>query len=342
MFRWELGHPWFLLLLALAPIAYWLTRRATSQLAYSSLTLLERTPRSWRQRLTWLPSGLLALAVTLLVIALARPQTPEGDVHIRSEGIAIMMVVDLSSSMDARDMDETNRRINRLDAVKTVFRDFVAGTDRTAGRGRPDDLIGIVTFARYADSLCPLTLDHGNLMSIVQDLAIVTEQDEDGTAVGDGLGMAVERLRQSKAKSRVAILLTDGVTNAGVIDPLKAADLARQQDIKVYCIGAGTRGVAPVPAVDFFGRATFVARPVQIDEESLRQIAEKTGGKYFRAVDQLALAEIYREIDQLERTEIAEERLEQYTEHFPVFVGSGLSLLACALLLNGSLFRRLP
>jgi Ca-activated chloride channel family protein len=321
---------------------FWITRRATSQLAYSSLTLLDHTPRSWRQRLAWLPAGLLALAVTSLVVALARPQTREGERLLRSEGIAIMMVVDLSSSMDARDMDETNRRINRLDAVKTVFRQFVTGTDRTAGRGRPDDLIGMVTFAGYADSLCPLTLDHGNLLNIVQDLSIVSEEDEDGTAVGDGLGMAVERLRQSKAKSRVAILLTDGVTNAGVIDPLKAAELARQQDIKVYCIGAGTRGVAPVPTVDFFGRATFVARPVQIDEESLRKIAETTGGKYFRAVDQQALAEIYQEIDRLERTEVSEERLEQHNEHFALFVGSGLGLLACALLLNGSLFRRLP
>jgi len=342
MFEWGLGHRWFLLLLAVVPVVYWLTRRATSQLTYSSLTLFDRTPRSWRQRLAWLPAGLLALAVSSLVVALARPQTPEGARRIRSEGIAIMMVVDLSSSMDARDMDETDRSINRLEAVKAVFREFVNGTDQTAGRGRPDDLIGIVTFARYADSLCPLTLDHGNLLNILRDLSIVSEEGEDGTAVGDGLGMAVERLRQSKAKSRVAILLTDGVTNAGVIDPLKAAELARQQDIKVYSIGAGTRGVAPVPAVDFFGRATFVARPVQIDEETLRKIAEMTGGKYFRAVDRQALAEIYQEIDRLERTEISEERLEQYDEHFAPFVGAGLSLLVSALLLGGSLFRRLP
>lgn len=342
MFEWGFGHRWFLLLLVIVPFVYWLTRRATSRLTYSSLTLLDQTPRSWRQRLAWLPAGMLALAVASLIVALARPQTPQGEQRIRAEGIAIMMVVDLSSSMDARDMDETNRGINRLDAVKSVFREFVTGTDRTAGQGRPDDQIGIVTFARYADSLCPLTLDHGNLLNILKDLSIVSEEDEDGTAVGDGLGMAVERLRQSKAKSRVAILLTDGVNNVGVIDPLKAADLARQQDIKVYCIGAGTRGVAPVPVVDFFGRATFVARPVQIDEDSLRKIAETTGGKYFRAVDQEALAEIYQEIDRLERTEIAEERLEQYDEHFAPFVGIGLSLLGSAFLLSGSLFRRLP
>ena len=253
-----------------------------------------------------------------------------------------MMVVDQSSSMDARDMVEEDRSINRLDVVKDVFVDFVMGTDRTAGRGRPDDLIGIVTFARYADSLCPLTLDHGNLVNIVKDLAIVSEQQEDGTAVGDGLGLAVERLRRSKAKSRIAILLTDGVTNAGEIDPLKAAELAAQCDIKVYCIGAGTRGVAPTPAVDFFGRATLVARPVEIDEAALKQIAEKTGGQYFRAVDKETLANIYRDIDTLERTEVTEVKYLQYSEHFPYLVGSGLGLLACAMLLSGSLFRRLP
>jgi len=228
---------------------------------------------------------LLALALVLLVVSMARPRTPQQETRVTREGIAIMMVVDQSSSMDARDMVEEDRSINRLDVTKDVFRDFVLGTDRTAGRGRPDDLIGIVTFARYADSLCPLTLDHGNLVNIVKDLEIVSQQDEDGTALGDGLGLAVERLRRSKAKSRIAILLTDGVVNAGVIDPLKAADLASQCDIKVYCIGVGTRGVAPTPGRDFFGRTVLVPRPVEIDEATLRQIAEKTSGKYFRAVD---------------------------------------------------------
>ncbi|MHB8867000.1 MAG: vWA domain-containing protein [Pirellulaceae bacterium] len=342
MFDWEFGDPWFLLLMGLAPLAYGLARRSSSLLGYSSLTLLVDTRRSWRQRLSRLPAILLALAVIALVASLARPRTPQRETRVTREGIAIMMVVDLSSSMDARDMVEDDRSVNRLDVVKDVFVDFVLGTDRTAGRGRPDDLIGIVSFARYADSLCPLTLDHGNLVNMVQDLEIVSQRQEDGTAVGDGLGLAVERLRRSRAKSRIAILLTDGVTNAGVIDPLKAAELASQFDIKVYCIGAGTRGVAPTPAVDFFGRATLVPRPVEIDEAALKQIAEKTGGKYFRAVDMETLANIYRDIDTLERTEVTEVKYLQYAEHFPYFVGSGLSLLACAMLLGGSLFRRLP
>jgi Ca-activated chloride channel family protein len=226
--------------------------------------------------------------------------------------------------------------------VKNVFVDFVLGSDRTAGRGRPDDLVGMVVFAGFADSICPLTLDHGSLVNIVKDLEIVTRREEDGTALGDGLGLAVERLRRSKAKSRIAILLTDGVANAGVITPEKAAELAAENDIKVYCIGVGTQGVAPVPTVDFFGRLRLIPQPVRIDEKTLRDIAEKTAGQYFRAVDKDALSRIYREIDALERTEVTEVKYLQYSEHFPYFVTSGLCLIATALVLNSSLFRRLP
>ncbi len=342
MFDWELSNKWFLLLLALAPLVYFLAARPTSVLRYSSLSVLAGTRRSWRQRLARLPALLLMLALVSLVIAAARPRTPQHETRISRRGIAIMMVVDLSSSMDARDMVKEDRSVNRLDVVKDVFDDFVFGTDKTAGRGRPDDLIGLVTFARYADSVCPLTLDHANLVNMVNDLEIVSDPREDGTALGDGLGLAVERLRRSKAKSRVIILLTDGVSNAGVIDPQRAAKLAAENDIKVYCIGVGTQGVAPVPMTDPFGRTVLVARPVEIDEQTLKQIAKETSGRYFRAVDKSALASIYREIDSLERTKVTETRYLQYTEHFPYFVGAALGLLILGLTLNGSLFRRLP
>lgn len=342
MFDWELRDPWFLLLLGLIPLAYRLASRAPAVLGYSSLALLAGTARSWRQRWAPLPAWLLALALILLVIALARPRTPHRESRISREGIAIMMVVDLSSSMDARDMVAEDRSINRLNVVKDVFVDFVQGTGRAAGQGRPDDLIGMVTFARYADSVCPLTLDHGNLVNMVRELEIVTQRSEDGTALGDGLGLAVERLRRSRAKSRVAILLTDGVSNAGVIEPFKAAELARQSDIRVYSIGAGTRGMAPMPLPDLFGRMRLVPQPVDIDEETLRKIAETTGGRYFRAEDKDALAEIYHEIDRLERTEISEIKYLQYQEHFRYFVASGLGCLALSLLLGGTVFRRLP
>ncbi len=342
MFDWEFGNKWFLALLVFAPLVYWTASRPTSLLGFSSVELFAQTSRSWRQRLSLLPALLLTCAFVALVVSLARPRTPQRETKISRDGIAIMMVVDLSSSMDARDMVVEDRSINRLAVVKDVFVDFVFGTDRTAGRGRPDDLMGMVTFARYGDSICPLTLDHGNLVNMVKDLEIVSQRQEDGTALGDGLGLAVERLRRSKAKSRIAILLTDGVANAGVIDPAKAADLAAENDIKVYCIGVGTQGMAPVPYVDLFGRTRLTAQPVEIDEKALKQIAEKTAGKYFRAVDKDALAAIYREIDTLERTKVTEVKYLQYTEHFRYFVTSGLVLIATALVLNGSLLRRLP
>ncbi len=283
---------------------------------------------------------LLALATVVLVISLARPRTPQQETKVSREGVAIMMVIDVSSSMDARDLVKVDRQVNRLDVVKDVFLSFVQGDGSMAGR--PDDLIGLVTFARYADSLCPLTLDHGNLATIVTDLEIVTQRSEDGTAVGDGLGLAVERLRRSKAKSRIAILLTDGVTNAGVIEPTKTADLAASSDIKVYCIGAGTNGMAPVPGRDLFGRLTLIPQPVEIDEETLKQIADRTGGRYFRAVDKQALAEIYVAIDQMERVKVSEVRYLQYTEHFGYFIVSGMGLIALSVLLSGTVFRKLP
>jgi Ca-activated chloride channel homolog len=342
MFDWELRDPWFLVLLAAAPLVYWLATRAPAVLGYSSLALFAHTTRSWRQRWARLPAWLLVIALICLVIALARPRTPHRETRLMREGIAIMMVVDLSSSMDARDLVEEDRSVNRLDAVKDVFVDFVLGTDRTAGRGRPDDLIGMVTFARYADSLCPLTLDHGNLVNLVRDLSIVTQRQEDGTALGDGLGLAVERLRRSRARSRVAILLTDGVSNTGVIEPLKAAELARQSDIRVYCIGAGTRGMALMPYQDLFGRSGLVPQPVDLDEETLEKIAETSGGRYFRAVDKDALADIYAEIDQLERTDITELKYLQYEEFFSYFVAAALGCLAGSVLLSGTIFRRLP
>lgn len=342
MFDWEFCDPWFLILLGLVPLIIWLTTRSTSILGFSSVELFAHTPRSLRQRLSILPPLLLAISFAALVIGLARPRTPQSETRVNRDGIAIMMVVDLSSSMDARDLVKDDRSINRLSVVKDVFTDFVFGEGTTAGKGRPDDLLGLVTFARYADSVCPLTLDHGNLANIVKDLEIVSIRSEDGTAVGDGLGLAVERLRRSKAKSKVAILLTDGVTNAGVIDPIKAAELAKQYDIKVYSIGVGTNGMAPYPSVSVFGRKRMVAQPVEIDEKTLQKIADETNGKYFRAVDKDALAEIYGEIDQMERTKVSELKYLSYTEHFRLFVLAGFGLLGFAMLLNRSIFRRLP
>lgn len=356
MFNWEFRDPWFLLLVPVALLAFWLAGRSRSSLTFSSLSLVKETTTSLRMWFAKLPALLFALATLSMIVGLARPRTPERETRISRDGIAIMMIVDLSSSMNARDLVEEDRSINRLDVVKQVFLDFVLGNERegrgllavATGRGRSttsgrsDDLVGLVTFAGYADSVCPLTLDHGNLANIVKDLQLVSERAEDGTAVGDGLGLAVERLRRSSAKSHVAILLTDGVNNAGVIPPLKAAELAAESHVKVYCIGAGTNGVAPMPYNDAFGRSMLVAQPVEIDEETLKQIAEKTGGKYFRAENMEAMREVYQEIDQLEKTEVTELRYLRYTEHFAPFVACGMCMAALAALLNATFFRRLP
>ncbi|NUQ62556.1 MAG: VWA domain-containing protein [Pirellulales bacterium] len=354
---WEFRDPLFLVVALAAPLVYALAARSASAVRYSSLGIPDRSPRSWRVRLARLPALLTAVAVASLAVALAGPRTPDADTKVSREGIAIMMVVDRSGSMNARDLVKDDLSVDRLAVVKEVFRQFVLGGEAGseskspvfsgsrifAAGGRPDDAIGLVAFAGYADSLCPLTLDHGSLASLVEDLEIVRTRNEDGTALGDGLALAVERLRQSKAKSKVAILLTDGVNNTGAVDPLRAAELAASQNIKVYSIGAGTDGLAPFPTVDpFTGRQVLEPTYVEIDEETLKAIAERTGGRYFRATDRDSLAEVYAEIGRLERTEIAEVRYLQYTEHYAPFVVAGLSLLAVAAVANGSVFRKLP
>ncbi|HVX11231.1 MAG TPA: VWA domain-containing protein [Pirellulales bacterium] len=337
----EFRDPWLLLLVCLAPLAFAAASRSASAIRFSSLDVPDRAGRSWRVRLAVLPAALSALAVACLAVAAAGPHTPDAETKVSREGIAVMAVIDRSGSMHARDLVKDDLSVDRLSVVKDVFRQFVLGGK--AGGGRPDDVVGLVAFAGYADSLCPLTLDHGNLVSIVDDLQIVSGRDEDGTALGDGLALAVERLRQSTARSKIAILLTDGVNNAGAIDPGQAAELAASQQIKVYCIGAGTDGLAPFPVVDpFSGRQRLEPIQVEIDEEALKAIAEKTGGRYFRATDKDSLASIYAEIDRLERTKISEIRYLQYTEHYKPFVVAALGLMAAAAVAKGSLFRTLP
>lgn len=337
----EFRDPLLLLLLLLVPLLFIAAVRSPSAVRFSSLTIPDLAGRSWRVRLAVVPAVLWMLAVASLAVALAGPRTPDAQTKVSREGIAIMAVIDRSGSMHARDLVKNDLSVDRLSVVKDVFRQFVLGGK--AQSGRPDDPIGLIAFARYADSLCPLTLDHGNLVSMVDDLEIVNERDEDGTALGDGLALAVERLRQSTAKSKIVILLTDGVNNAGSIEPGQAAELAASQQIKVYCIGAGTDGLAPFPVIDpFTGREQLQPTYVEIDEEALKQIAERTGGRYFRATDKDSLATVYAEIDRLERTKISEVRYLQYTEHYKPLVIGALGLMAAAAIAKGSLFRTLP
>lgn len=337
----ELREPWFLLLGVLALPVFFLARRSTGRVVFSSLALLPPRASSWRTRLAWLPDAGLALAVLAMSVALAGPRAARGESHIRREGIAIMMVVDISGSMRALDLSDGNQEKTRLDAVKEVFRAFVQGDGALSGR--PDDAIGLVSFAGFADTRCPLTLNHGSLLTIAEDLELVSERSEDGTAIGDGLGLAVERLREAKARSRVIILLTDGVNNAGVESPLQAAELAKSLGIKVYTIGAGTDGLAPVRVSDpLTGRSVLRQVPVEIDEQTLEAIAERTGGRYFRATDADGLRQVYQQIDRLERTRIDERRLRVYDEYYRHVMALALLAAALAWLLRASVFRRLP
>jgi Ca-activated chloride channel family protein len=336
----EFRDPLFLLVGLAAPLLWWLAARLPSAVVYSSLALADRAPRSLRMRLAGLPALGLALAWLVLSVALAGPRTGQATTSVSREGIAIMLVVDRSLSMNARDFVEGDLSISRMDAVKGVLREFIAGGD--AGQGRPDDLLGIVAFATYADGVCPLTLDHGNLLAILDQVEVAMDRTENSTAIGEGLGLAIERLRGSEAESKVVILLTDGVNNAGNLDPLAAAELAATAGIKVYTVAAGRNGYAPFPVPQRGGGTRLQRVRVEVDEETVRQIAERTGGRYFHASNEEGLKEVYAEIDRLERSEITELRYVQYEEHYAMFAGAGLLLLLASGLAAGTWLRRLP
>ena len=336
----EFREPALLLLVLLAIPVFLLARRAPGRVLFSSLTLLPRAVAGWRSRLAWLPDALLALALVALVVALAGPRIGERVSRIQREGIAVAMVVDTSGSMRALDLSTADRERTRLQAVQDVFESFVLGGGGLPGR--PDDAIGLIRFAGFADTAAPLTLDHENLVALARNLEITTGREEDGTAIGDALGLAVERLRESPAESRIAVLLTDGVNNAGVESPSAAAELARSQGVKVYTIGAGRTGIAPVRVPDGRGGSVLRSMAVEIDEAVLQDIAERTGGRYFRADDAEALVDVYEEIDRLERTKITEDRSRQYDELFPLPLLAGLLMAVLGWLGRGALFARVP
>ena len=324
---------WFLLLLLVVPLIVWqlVRRRQSSAVNFSSIENVRQLPPSWRQRLRWLPPALGILSIVLMIVALARPQEGRKQTVTDSEGIAIELVVDCSGSMQALDFEMDGEPVDRLTAIKNVASDFVSGGD--ALEGRYSDLIGLITFAGFADGLTPPTLDHAYLTAQLKQAEIVTDRSEDGTAIGDAIGLAIEKLsnleRESnsddadedkgtptqKIKSKVVILLTDGENNAGELEPLAAAELAQAMGIKIYTIGVGTKGQAPVPVVDpFSNRRMLRMMPVNIDEETLTKVADETGGKYFRATDTESLANIYAEIDELEKSRVEARHFVDYRE----------------------------
>ncbi|MDY7110087.1 MAG: VWA domain-containing protein [Planctomycetota bacterium] len=360
-------HPsvWFLLLLLILPLLWWRWSggRRRAAVTFSSLAPVEAIRPSWAVRLRWLVHALRSVVLIGLIVVLARPQRADERTRIFTEGIAIQLVVDRSGSMRAMDFRIDGRRVTRMEAVRDVIRDFIEGGEDLPGR--PDDLIGLITFASWADSLCPLTLDHAHLADAVAQTDIASEQEGRETAIGDAIALGVERMQGLEQrpdlhagpaiKSRVMILLTDGEHNAGDIDPLTAAEMAAAFDIRIYTIGAGTdRASAPIMVTDpFTGRDVMRHVRVSIDEETLKRIADLTGGQYFRATDENSLRGIYARIDELERTEIEQRKYTRYKElsvepvrlgGFPVppLVIVVLVVLALEVLLANTRFRTLP
>ncbi len=278
------------------------------------------------------PILLRMFALLLIIVALSRPQFMLQESKIESEGIDIVLAIDTSTSMLAEDFELGGKRENRLEVVKEVVRDFISN--------RNSDRIGIVAFASRAYTVSPLTLDYGWLMQSLDRVKI--GMIEDGTAIGSGLSSALNRLKDTKAKGKVVILLTDGRNNAGRISPITAAEAAGSLDIKAYTIGAGTKGLAPYPAQDLFGNKVYRQVKIEIDEQILQKIAKKTDAQYFRATDTESLKKIYKSIDKLEKAPIEETGYREYKELFHLFLVPGLVLLLLEMVLNKSLLRRLP
>lgn len=340
-FRETFSNPWFLFAIPLAALAVWWSMASSGRVVFSSLRALPLGGDTWRTHAAWVPDALFGLAVVALVISLAGPRSGDRNARVRRDGIAIVMAIDVSGSMRALDLSEKNRELTRLDAVKETFERFVLGGNKLTGR--VDDAIGLVSFARYAETSSPLTLDHGNLVTAARELDFAP-QDEDGTAIGAGLELAVERLSEFKKSkiSKVAILLTDGESNVHDIDEATAIDDAVKAGVKVYTIGAGTTGIAPIRVPVGDGRTELMQTQVSIDEATLRKIAERTGGQYFRATNHDSLAEIYAQIDRMERTMLEEDKFLDYNQYYGWFLGLAMLLIVLALGLRGTILRRLP
>ncbi len=363
MNTFEILNWWPLALLLLLPVA-WLRHAAARRRAAAilpTLALARAAGSSMFSRTRWLLPVMRTTILAILVVSLARPVLANQRTSVWVDGVAIELVVDRSGSMQALDFTLNGQRVDRLTAIKDVASKFVLGGDGLDGR--PNDLVGLVTFATFADSLSPLTLDHDHLIQTLERSQIAVDASDGGTAIGDAVALGVERLRdvmegarredgRSAVRSAVLILLTDGEDNASELQPQAAAELAKALGIKLYTIGVGTHGTAPFP-VQFLGRTQIQQVPVTIDEELLKQMASETGGKYFRATDTASLAAIYSEIDALEKTHTEQQRTLHYKdlavqpfrvgglESPPLLFWAAL-LLGLELVLGATRYRTLP
>lgn len=325
------ANPHILWLLAVIPLLalyrLWQSRRRGNTLVVSTVDGALKAPRTLRYWLRPLPTLLRLAALAMLIVALARPRDVHHNVESSTEGIDIVLAIDISGSMLARDFTP-----DRITAAKQIAGEFVAD--------RFGDRIGVVAFAGEAFTQCPLTSDQTTVQTLLSRLR--SGVIEDGTAIGNGLATAINRLRESGSKSKVVILLTDGVNNAGQVSPTMAAKIAYDQGIKVYTVGVGRRGKAPYPVVDMFGNQSFAPVDVEIDEDLLRQIASDTGGEYFRAENNDALKQIYDRIDSLEKSKIEVTHYTLYDERFVEWIVLGLLLLLFEFLFNNLILRKIP
>lgn len=325
------ANPTYLyLLLLLVPLIGWYIYKlhksqASLQVSSSEAFQLPGTS-SWKVYMRHLTFVLRMLAIALLIVVLARPQSTNSWQNSSTEGVDIVMAMDISTSMLAEDL-----KPNRLEAAKDVAASFI--------NGRQNDNIGLVVFAAESFTQCPLTIDHGVLLNLFKDIQPGIIQD--GTAIGLGLANAVSRIKDSQAKSKVIILLTDGVNNTGEIAPVTAAEIAKTFGIRVYTIGVGTQGEAPYPIPTAFG-VQYQNVPVEIDEQVLKQIASTTGGQYFRATDNSSLKEIYSEIDQLEKTKISVQEFSKKQEEYKNWALLVFALLLIEVLLRNTVLRNIP
>jgi Ca-activated chloride channel family protein len=320
---------YFLLLLLLIPMIgwyIWKQRQAQASLRLSSSEGFRNAPKTYKIYLRHLPFVLRIVAVVLIIIALARPQTTNSWNTTTTEGIDIALTLDISTSMLAEDL-----KPNRIEAAKEVAASFI--------NGRPTDNIGLVVFSGESFTQCPLTTDHAVLLNLLKDVRC--GMIEDGTAIGHGLATAVSRLKDSQAKSKIIILLTDGTNNRGEIAPVTAAEIAHAYNIRVYTIGVGTKGTAPYPYQTSIG-IQYQNIPVEIDEATLTKIAQITGGLYFRATNTAALKEIYREIDQLEKTKMSVQEYSKRQEEYQLFALWGFLFFLLELLMRYTILRNIP
>ena len=279
--------------------------------------------------MTWV---LRALVLVLLLIALSGPRKLLAESKLASEGIDIVLALDVSGSMNAEDYVINGQRISRLDIIKSTVENFI--------KQRTNDRMGLIVFGSQAYTVCPLTMDHDWLLENLHQVRIGVI--EDATAIGSGIATSLLRLKKSKAKTRIIVLLTDGVNNSGKIQPLDAAKLAQSMGIKVYTIGAGTTGIVPFPEIDEFGNKHYVQAQFDLDEDTLKKIADMTGAKYFRAADTEHLRNIYAEIDKLEKIKIEEKGYRQYEPLFWHYVDAALILMALEIILTNTIFLKIP